>query len=173
MCRGWLHLRTIGMLTGSGDPLATADIKGTQNVSGGRVSIAVVMKLTAIIALNLAILRAAPSMLLLAAPVFLFVVIVLDLALVQAVTFGRPLRAFYFTFLFVGIFWTGVITVLVLRQSNTIAGSLRILETAIEHYRAVQGRSRVISPYVDFPMLLTAERWVTGTLGLLPPLAAP
>ncbi len=81
-------------------------------MSGGRVSIAVVMKLTAIIALNLALPRAVPYLWVFQVPPFLFLIVVLDLALVQAVAFGRPLRTFYFTFLIVGIVSTSVVTAL-------------------------------------------------------------
>src|SRR4051812_13846122 len=98
------------------------------------------MKLTAIIALNLALLRVAESVeSILLFPPFLFPIVLLDLALVQAVTFGRPLRTFYFTFLIVGILSTGVVTALCLRESRPPPGSLHILETAIQHYRAVRG----------------------------------
>jgi hypothetical protein len=140
-------------------------------VSGRRFSIAVVMKLTAIIALNLAMRRVVPDMLF-EAPPFLFLIVALDLALVQAVAFGRPLRTFYFTFLIVGVLSTGVVTALSFRSSNPMLGSLHILEAAIQHHRAVRGQSRVISLYNEFPMLATAERWLTCTLGLLPAWAA-
>lgn len=140
-------------------------------MSGGRVSIAGVMKLTAIIALNLAVLRVVPVMLA-DAPPFLFAIVVLDLVLVQAAGFGRPLRAFHYTFLIVGVVSTGVITALAFRQSNPAPGSLHILETAIQHHRAVRGQNRVISLDIEFPMLAAAERWVTCILGLLPAWAA-
>jgi len=140
-------------------------------VPGRRFSIAVVMKLTAIIALNLAISRVVPDKLF-EAPPCLFLIVALDLALVQAVAFGRPLRTFYFTFLIVGVLSTGVVTALSFRSSNPMWGSLHILEAAILHHRAVRGQSRVLSLYYEFPMLLTAERWLTGTLGLLPAWAA-
>jgi len=131
------------------------------------------MKLTAIIALNFALLRAAgPVVSIFQFPPFLLMIVLLDLALVQAVAFGRPLRTFYFTFLIVGVVSTGVITALCVRESRPPWLSLHILETAIQHYRAVRGESRGISPYTEFPMLAEAERWVTCILSLLPPLAA-
>ena len=141
---------------------------------GRRVSIAVVMRLTAIIASNLAALRLLPDVLwVFTVPPFLFMIILLDLALVQAVAFGQPLRTFYFTFLIVGVFSTGVITVLAFRQPQSEWVTLHILETAIQHYRAVRGQSPVIPPYIEFPMLAAADLWITCILvGLLPAVPA-
>jgi hypothetical protein len=140
-------------------------------VNGRRVSIAVVMKLTAIIALNLAVLRVVPEMLA-AIPPSVFAIVMINLLLVQTVALGRPLRAFHYTFLIVGFLSTGVIIALAFSKSSPVPGSLRILETAIQHYRAVRGQSRVISPLIEFPMLSTAEAWLACILGLLPAWAA-
>ena len=139
-------------------------------MSGRRVSIALIMKLTAIIALNLAMLRVVPVMLF-QVPLALSLIVTIELALVQ-IAFDRPLGTFYFTFLIVGILSTGEITYLAFRQSNAVRGSLHILETAIQHYRAVQGQSRVIPLHVEFPMLGDAERWLTCILALSPAWAA-
>ena len=145
---------------------------GEQNVSVGRVSIGILMKLTAIIAVNLALIRAVPDLLLFQAPPFLFLIVVLDLALIQALAFGRPLRTFYFTFLIVGIVSTGVVTALCTRDVRPPRLSLHILETAIQHYRAVRGESQAISPYIEYPWLTAAERCVTSMLALCPALVA-
>ena len=57
-----------------------------------RATIAGVMKLTAIIALSLAMLRFVP-MLVLEIPIFVFLIVLIELALLQA-SFRRPLRHF-------------------------------------------------------------------------------
>ena len=147
--------------------------QGVHNVSGGRLSIAAVMRLTAIIALNLGVIRFLADFFFFQFPPFLFLSVSLDLALVQAVVFGRPLRTFYFTFLVVGIFSTGVVTYLLLKSGiPLLSHSLPILETAIRHYRAFRGQSSVISPYTEFPMLAAAEQWLGCILALVPALAA-
>ncbi len=137
---------------------------------GSGISIALVMKLTALVALNLAVLRVMPVIP--ESPPFLFALVVLDLVLVQAVTLGRPLRAFHYTFLIVGVLSTGLITALAFRTSRPVMGSLHILETLIQWHRAARGETRVVSLHMEFPMLAAAERWVTGTIGLLPAWAA-
>jgi hypothetical protein len=72
----------------------------------------------------------------------------------------------------VGLLSTGVLIALAFTESSPVPGSLRILEAAIQHYRAVRGESRVISPFIEFPMLPTAEAWLACILGLLPACAA-
>jgi hypothetical protein len=144
-----------------------------QNVSGRRVSISVVMKLTAIVALILTLVRVVPDFWFFTVPPFLFVIILLDLALLQAVAFGQPLRIFYFTYLIVGVLSTGVITVLAIGQPRSTSVTLHILETAIQYYRSVRGQSSVIPPYIKFPVLAAADQWITCILvGLLPALTA-
>ena len=140
-------------------------------MSSKRFSIAVVMKLIAIIALSLAVLRGVPDMRA-AFPQSVFAIVIINLLLVQTVALGRPLRAFHYTFLIVGLLSTGVMIALAFSRSSPVPGSLRILETVIHHYRAVQGQSRGISPLIEFPMLPTAEAWLACILGLLPAWAA-
>ncbi len=140
-------------------------------MNGRRLSIAVVMKLTAIIAFNLAVLRLVPEMRA-GFPPCVFAIVMINLLLVQIVALGRPLRAFHHTFLIVGLLSTGVLIALAFTESSPVPGSLRILEAAILHYRAVRGKSRVISPLIEFPMLPTAEAWLACILGLLPAWAA-
>ena len=133
---------------------------------GRRASIAGVMKVTAIVALSLALLRFVPN-LLLQIPVFVFLIVALELAIVHA-SFGRPLRTFYFTFLIVGALLTGVITALFFSEFNPVPGSLQNLEAALQSRRGTPARSRIIALYVEFPMLATADGFVTCLLGLLP-----
>src|SRR4051794_943156 len=72
------------------------------------VSIALVMKFTVLIALNLALLRF--DVWILQSPLILFVLVALDLVLARALILGRPLRAFDYTFLAVGIVMAIVLT---------------------------------------------------------------
>ncbi len=140
-------------------------------MSSQRFSIAVVMKLIAIIALNLAVLRVVPEMRA-ASPPSVFAIVMINLLLVQTVALGRPLRAFHYTFLIVGLLSTGVMIALAFSRSSPVPGSLRILETVIHHYRAIRVQSRVLSPLIKFLMLPTAEAWLACILGLLPAWAA-
>ncbi len=55
------------------------------------------MKLIAIIALNLAVLRLVPEMRA-GFPQCVFAIVMINLLLVQIVALGRPLRAFHYTF---------------------------------------------------------------------------
>ena len=142
-----------------------------------KFSIAVVMKLTAIIAVNLGVVRLLSDVLwVLTLPPVLFLTMLLDLALLQAVAFGQPLRTFYFTFLVVGVLSTGVITILTSRrpwQPEKTWGTLHILETTIQHYRTVRGQAPVTPLHIEFPELAAAEQWITYILvGLLPTSAA-
>jgi hypothetical protein len=140
-------------------------------MAGTRVSIAVLMKLTAIVAVNLALIRFAPAIAF-RMPPFLFLIVLLDLALVQAVALGRPLGTFYFAFLIAGVVSTAAITVYSVRESNPVPVSLHILDTAVQHYLALRGEPPLIRPYVQLPMLLAAEHWLTCTLCLVPACAA-
>ena len=70
-------------------------------MAGQRVTIALMMKFTALVALNLALLlpvadRAPES------PVICFMLAALNLVVIQAVLLGRPLQTFHHTFLAVG-----------------------------------------------------------------------
>ena len=81
------------------------------------------MKLTAIIALNLAVLRLVPEMRI-GFPTSVFAIVMINLLLVQTVALGRRLRAFHYTFLIVGFISTGVIIALVFTISRPVPGSL-------------------------------------------------
>jgi hypothetical protein len=129
------------------------------------------MKLTAIVAVNLALVRFAPAIAF-RMPPFFFLLVLLDLALVQAVAFGRPLGTFYFTFLIAGIVSTCAITVFSVRESNPVPVSLHILDTMFQNYRAFQGEPPLSRPHMQFPLLLVAEQWLTCAFCLIPAYAA-
>ncbi len=143
---------------------------------GRRVSIAVVMNLTAFIALNLGVVRVIPEVLLLFQfPPSLFLILALELALFQLAC-DRPLGTFYYTFLIVGSCLAVLIVVVTIPaedpRSIWFQGSLHILETPIQYYRAGRGQSQVISPYEEFPMLAAAEGLLLSGLTLVPAWAA-
>ena len=94
-----------------------------RSMTGRRSSIAASMTLTAIIASNLAMLRLVPAMVF-QVPVFVFVIVGLDLALLHLV-FGRPLRAFYFSLLISGSLFTGAITALFFSEAYPAPGPRR------------------------------------------------
>ena len=125
-----------------------------------------IMKLTAIVALSLALLRFVPTRVL-EIPVFVFLTVALELAIAHAF-FDRPLRTFYFTFLIVGVRLTGVITALPFNTSNPLPGSLPNLEIAIRSRREVLPQSRILALYTEYPMLADADGFVTCLFGLLP-----
>jgi hypothetical protein len=98
-----------------------------QSLSSKQFSIAVVMRLTAIIAVNLAVLRLVPDVGI-AFPRFVFAIVMANLLLAQTFVLSRPLRAFHYTFLIIGFLWIGVIIPLAFRKFSPVPGSLRILE---------------------------------------------
>jgi hypothetical protein len=128
------------------------------------ISLSLVMKFIALIALNLALLRAGPF--LPEIPILFFVQVMLDIVLVQSIILGRPLRAFHYTFLVVGL----VASIALTGLSYVIPppgkwGSLCILRTLIGAYRRVTGDLRWGPGFDD--VLARADRCVTSTLGLL------
>jgi hypothetical protein len=136
-------------------------------MSGKGVSIAFVMKLTALIALNLAMLVEAPWIP--ESPPVLFAVVMLDLVIVQVLILGRPLRAFHYTFFFVGALSCAVVTVLAfLRASGPNVGSLHVIETLIRWSREIQGGRKGFVGQRELGAIARYERWVTCTLSLLP-----
>jgi hypothetical protein len=151
-----------------------ANIRGGRNAAGRRVSIAVMMTLTAIVAVNFALFRlAGDHVWMFQAPPFVFTMAMLDLALVQAVALGRPLRTFYFTLLFAGAITTGVVMFFSMMTSSRVPGGLRILETAIRVYAALRRQTlQPIPVYAEFPWLGAAEQWLGSLLALLPALMA-
>src|SRR5262245_59977509 len=80
-------------------------------MSGRRVSLALMMKVTALVAVNLAVVRTDAWVL--SSPFFLFMLTALDVVLVQSVVLGRTLRAFHAAFLAVGAAYSIAATVLV------------------------------------------------------------
>jgi hypothetical protein len=67
-----------------------------------RMTIALMMKWTALVALNLAILRSVVSDRAAESPVFAFMIAAINVVVIQSVLLGRPLRTFHYTFLTVG-----------------------------------------------------------------------
>ena len=125
-------------------------------MSGRRASIAGVMKLTAIIALSLGLLRFVPTAVL-TIPIFVFLIVLLELAIVQAF-FGRPLRTFYFTFLIVGALLSGTITYFFFGFSGPVPGSLPNLEAAIQNLRGtVRGSETGQGPNLVGPLILAVR----------------
>jgi hypothetical protein len=127
------------------------------------IPLSLLMKFIALIALNLALLRVGPF--LPEIPVFFFALVMLDLVLVQSIILGRPLRAFHYTFLVVGLVASIALTGLSYVIPPGRNGSLRILETLIGAYRRITGDLRWDPSFND--ILASAERCLTSTLGLL------
>jgi hypothetical protein len=133
-------------------------------VSRKGVPISLVMKLTALIAVNLALLLEGPVILL--SPPLLFFLVMLDLVLVQSVILGRPLHDFHYTFLIVGLVASIVLSFLAYYNAPPgKVGSLRILETLIGTYLQVTASPPLNRQALEY--LAIAERCVTSTLGLL------
>jgi hypothetical protein len=66
------------------------------------------MRFSALVALNLAVVRIAPVVV--REPVFLLGLVALNVVLVQAVVLGRPLGGFHYTFMLIGIVLISVIS---------------------------------------------------------------
>jgi hypothetical protein len=128
------------------------------------------MKLTAMIAFNLAVLRFVPLPIL-SIPIFVFLIVLLELAIVHAL-FGRPLRTFYFVFLLVGVLLTAMITYLFFGFTSMGPGSLSNLETAIKTRLGLTSQSNVIALYSRIPNLAAADGFLTCLLAILPAWAA-
>jgi hypothetical protein len=133
-------------------------------------SIAGAMKLTAIIALSVAMIRLLPSGFF-QVPMFVFLILALEIAILQAAA-GWPLRVFYFTFLIAGVVTTGVITAVFYTESALVPGSLYSLETAIGLPGPGPGQSWVFVLYFRYPMLAAADGCITCVIGLVPALVA-
>ncbi|AGA28582.1 hypothetical protein [Singulisphaera acidiphila] len=122
------------------------------------------MKFTALIALNCALVKANPSIP--QSPLLLFALVMLDIVLVQAVILGHPLRAFHYTFLVVGFAASLAITEVAFMPTTTgKRGSLHLLETLIRRQESIANTislNQQLSQYLEI-----AERGVTNTLGLL------
>lgn len=134
-------------------------------MSGRSVSIAFGMKLTALVALNLAALRLVPFTP--QSPPLLLALVTLNIVIVQTLLLRRALGAFHYTFIVVGLVSTLATSVLVyVRQPGPNVGSLHVLETLLRWYREVRGDRRK-NVRIDLA-LIEAERCVTSTLSLLP-----
>lgn len=134
-------------------------------------SIAFVMRLTAIIALNLAVIRFVPGMLFQLLP-FVFAIAVIDLVLVQAFGLGRPLGSSHYTFIVAGLFSTAVVSIIAFNQPIQRAGTLHILNDAILAFRAAIGEPPGTPPYRDWPLLAVADEYLTYVVAFVPAWAA-
>jgi hypothetical protein len=81
-------------------------------MAGAKVTIALIMKFTALVALNLALFPPRVADRALESPVFCFMLAALNVVVIQAVVLGRPLRTFHHTFLVVGILSSIALTVI-------------------------------------------------------------
>ncbi|WP_254053229.1 hypothetical protein [Singulisphaera sp. GP187] len=96
----------------------------------------------------------------------MFALVLLDIVLVQSVILGRPLRAFHYTFLVVGLVASMALTVLAFMPTTSgKTGSLQILGTLIRWYESIAGNLSWNHPIYQY--LESAERCATSTLGLL------
>ena len=135
-----------------------------------RLSIASVMKLTALVAVDLALVGG-DTWWLLGIPVILILVVALNLALVQVFLLRRPLRAFHYTFMAVGMVSSIAFSVLVSdpnslgvnvaivwqhRGANGVAWLARIYQEDYHTFRTILGLG------AGFLTLLTA--WASGLL---------
>jgi hypothetical protein len=127
-------------------------------MSERNVSIALLMKLTALAAVNLGLFVFADMRPMVSpletAPGF-FIVAALNLVIVQSVILGRPLGAFHFTFLVVGTLASIVVTFLTIGLTRGRSEwSLGILESL--------NASHLLGEYLPF-----ADRLLTSALGVL------
>jgi hypothetical protein len=121
-------------------------------VSSQGVSLSLLMKLVALIALDLAFLRFQPF--LPQSPLLLLALVTLDLIIIQYFILGRPLGTFHYTFLIVGL-------VASLSLHTFSFNSLHILETLIG---LCQNPTWKLQPLES---LAIADRCLTSTLVLL------
>jgi hypothetical protein len=124
----------------------------------GRVSLALAMKLTALAALNLALVREVAGIL--EIPFVLFLFAALDLVIVQGVFLGRPLRTFHFTFLSVGLASSIAMTLISLAPEM---GSGWVLMAMFRRFREALGDDGIILARA----VLTTWKLGAGALGLL------
>ena len=117
-------------------------------VSNRTIPISLLMKLVALIALNLAILRM-HSFLLHHSPLPLFALVTLDLVIIQCFIRHRPLGASHYTFLIVGLVASWVVHMVFLNG----------------FYGAMTGMPTTGRPSRGY--LAITDRWVTNTLGVL------
>jgi len=125
-------------------------------VSSQGVPLSLLMKLVALIALDLAFLRFQPF--LPQSPLLLFALVMLDLIIIQYFILGRRLGAFHYTFLIVGL-------VASLALHTCSFNSLHTLETLIGLYQEITGTPTWKRQSLG--CLAIADRCVTSTLVLL------
>jgi hypothetical protein len=138
-----------------------------------RFSIAAIMRLVCLVALDLFLLQGATSLLstpvicsLLSIPVICFAVLAFNVVLFQAAVLGRPLKGCHYSFLAVGTAYFILITVFARNAPGLQAGTVPILEPIIQVYRAVTGDHRIFL-FNNVPAFWIAERVTATALGLL------
>src|SRR5262245_599944 len=130
-------------------------------MAGQRVTIALMMKFTALVALNLALLLPVTDRAL-ESPVICFMLAALNLVVIQAVLLGRPLQTFHHTFLAVGTFssialtalavpWTGPLTAVASVSGILIAWvvSLRAARRVRQRVALSSSRDRIVPVFLQ------------------------
>jgi hypothetical protein len=126
-------------------------------VSSQGVTLSLLMKLVALIALDQFFLRVHPS--LPRFPIQLFALVTLDLVAIQYLILSRRLVAFHYTFLIVGLVASMALHTLSLN-------SLQVLETLIGLCQQITGTPTWIRPSL-VGYLAIADQYMTSTLVLL------
>jgi hypothetical protein len=123
------------------------------------------MKLTVLIALNLAVLPRFPERVL-ATPSGLFTLAILNFVLIQHLVFDRPLRTFHYAFLIVGTSCSIIMTFLI-DSSDYQMTSLGIVQSFL-WWREVGLDDRLSIMLRNPEFIRKAEMWVTSALTILP-----
>ena len=133
-----------------------------------KLSISMLMKLTGLLALNLAVLRVIPVGLL-GVPLFVYLFVVLDVALAHLLVFHRPLGVRHTVFLVLGILFSIAHVVYVnylIRVGPAPDPSWsRILETAVHAYVSFTGDSRSLA-WTRTEEFSIAEGFLASLIGL-------
>jgi hypothetical protein len=131
-----------------------------------RNSMAIMMRLTVLIALNLAVLPRVPVRVL-ATPSGLFTLAILNIVLVQSLVFDRPLQTFHYAFLIVGTCCSIMMTFLIDSWDYQMT-SLGIVSATFLWWREIGVDDRLSFMLRDPEFIRKAEMWVTSALTILP-----
>ncbi|SIN68105.1 hypothetical protein SAMN05444166_0056 [Singulisphaera sp. GP187] len=130
-------------------------------MTGKGVTLGKLMKITALVALDLAILRAVSSGAgLLLSPVVWFPLAALNYVVVWKIILGRPFQAFHYTFFVV------YITSYIALGISSDGLSLHIVGTLVRWYRGMTGDQRGSILFNE--LVFIAEMWATCFLSILP-----
>jgi hypothetical protein len=127
---------------------------------------AIMMRLTVLIALNLAVLPRVPVRVL-ATPSGLFTLAILNIVLVQSLVFDRPLQTFHYAFLIVGTCCSIMMTFLIDSWDYQMT-SLGIVSATFLWWREIGVDDRLSFMLRDPEFISKAEMWVTSALTILP-----